>query len=120
MKVTVAQLIKASEKNGFLWARNNHNLSNPDGSALALIMNSDHTCETFSCVVGQGLANLKGNISGTEYHFFGESVESGYSDLDEAFQMVYKFNDNEAKTYQEAVEFMKKTLAPFVDYEINI
>lgn len=117
MKVTIAQLVKASEKNGWRWAK-----SSDDGISSQSSYLSDPRCATYSCVVGQGIANLKNNDHHGIYFFpMGDSShETGIEDLDEAFEAIYAYNDKKATSYQDAVGFMKKTMDPFMDVEIEI
>lgn len=118
MKVTVRELVEASEKNGYKWAK-----SSASGMTTKVGFKSDPACTIFSCVVGQGLANIANNDSETvtTNAFPGAGkLLMDQTPLEKAFAKVYDYNDNHATSYADAVEFMKKCLAPFYDEVIEI
>jgi len=109
MKVTIRKLVEASEKNGFRWARGDRkNSRNRKG------FETDPSCANYSCVVGQGLANLHNNDFDVMYSF-PMANSTGNVVLDLAFESIYRYNDEEAESYADAVRYMKEALAPFMD-----
>lgn len=98
--VTVAQLIKASEKNGFPWSGHNSK-SSPLTPQHHLV----------SCVVGQGVENL----GGTKFPYFldGRNPQSILS-------RIYEYNDHYAPSYEHALRFMKDVLAPYRRKKVRI
>lgn len=116
MQVTVRQLIEASEKNGWKWAR-----ADREKRAEREGFETDPNSATFSCVVGQGLINLHNNDGQILYRFpTPNSHSTGIDVLDLAFESIYRYNDEEATSYADAVRFMKEALHPFMDEVIDI
>lgn len=97
-KVTIAALIEASEKNGFAWAH--QGIFGEDG--------------IYSCVVGQGIRNLDGTTFPTDIYIDSKrTVLAIDEDLKAAFKNIYNYNDDTALSYNDAFEYMKRTLAPY-------
>lgn len=99
-KVTIRELIEASRKNGYPWGNDAAKVGRFVKDAFKLGPD-----DVFSCVVGQGIYNLGGNMFPLE---------------DKAFEAIYHYNDKEATSYADALAYMEKTLAPYLDEVVEI
>lgn len=121
MEVTVQQLIDASEKNGFRWAKSDEKFHHVGD----ILYQSDPAAIVFSCVIGQGLANLfKNSIRNGHYPAFPAQYysddEGTWTPMEQAFRDVYDYNDNKATSFEDALRYMKERLAPFAKEVIDI
>lgn len=105
MKVTVAALIEASEKNGFPWSTADQNQSVYLGPTHSIL----------SCVVGQGVFNL----GGSRFPYFDDADPEDEA-VHTKFREVYSYNDITATSYEDAVVYMKEHLAPYTSREVEI
>jgi hypothetical protein len=97
---TIEDVIKAAEKNGFEWNRNGEYFDeNEDGTIRA-------------CVLGQAALNLDIN---PDLMIFAMVETAGVFMLP-----VWVYNDQAATSYEDAVDFLRKTLLPYKDITINV
>lgn len=125
-KVTIAQLIEASEKNGYPWAHTiDFNSGQNEGPFIdykthKVVKTRDRGYAVLSCVVGQGVINLNGAIFPEVNLNYDDPNYEQKQQLGVVLGEIYQYNDREATSYEDAVRFMKEKLEPFKNFVVKI
>lgn len=101
--ITVKDVYDAIEKNGYPWGQGNYEYYG-----------------TY-CAIGQAAKNL--GVDPYDLHTaLNEAVRPAYGYGFPAFLAgeIEDYNDNEAETYSDVVEFARNLLTPYFDVEINL
>jgi hypothetical protein len=106
-KISVADVIKAAEENGFVFFKGWHD-SKYDAKEKKQVISK-------ACVLGQAAINL--GISGPSLR---TALDNIAADWTTPGSDIMKYNDNAATSYRQALAFLKKTLAPYKNRVIQV